>query len=155
MKKTRSKKSRDTVPFKDMLSSNMIYCGHKVRVRWTSLQNIWNGLWTRDTQERGCWLWKLRWMRTQRVQMKGVLYWLVCYTCRTGTIDFCLALAALVSPVQNIIFLTAHFSLYSVPIAQQPGQAGVLGHLSLCLCSKNGGEGGMVHWMKLNWNSEM
>jgi hypothetical protein len=39
----------------------------------------------------------------------GVLPWLVCWTRRSGTIDFCLALAALVSPVQNIIFLTAHF----------------------------------------------
>ncbi len=47
---------------------------------------------------------------------------MVCWTCRAGTIDFSLALAALVSPVQNI------FS-----IRQQPGQAGALGRLSLCL----------------------
>jgi hypothetical protein len=45
--------------------------------------------------------------------------------------DFCPALAALVSPVQNIIILTAHFFTLFVLIAQQPGQAGVLGRLSL------------------------
>jgi hypothetical protein len=66
-------------------------------------------------------------MGTQRVQMKGVLPWLVRWTRRAGTIDFCHALAALVSPVQNIIFLTSTF--YS------PGQAGVLGRLSLCQLS--------------------
>jgi hypothetical protein len=52
---------------------------------------------------------------------------------RAGTIDFCHALAALVSPVQNIIFLTAHFSTLLVSIAHQTGQAGVLGPLPLCL----------------------
>jgi hypothetical protein len=41
---------------------------------------------------------------------------------------FCLALAALVSQVQNIIFHIEHlFTLSLVPIAQQPGRAGVLG----------------------------
>jgi hypothetical protein len=45
------------------------------------------------------------------------------------------ALAALVSPVQNIIFLTVHLFTLLVPFAQQPGQAGVLGRLSLCLSS--------------------
>jgi hypothetical protein len=43
-----------------------------------------------------------------------------------GLLDFCPALAVLVSSVQNIIFLTAHFITLLVPIAQQPGQAGVL-----------------------------
>jgi hypothetical protein len=43
------------------------------------------------------------------------------------------ALAALVNPVKNIIFLTAHFFTLLVPIVQQPGQAVVLGLLSLCL----------------------
>jgi hypothetical protein len=47
---------------------------------------------------------------------------------------FCHALAALVSPVQNI-FLAAHFFTLLVPTAQQPGQAGVLGRLSLCFWS--------------------
>ncbi len=48
-------------------------------------------------------------MGTQREQTIGVLPWLVRRTRRAGTIDFCPAVAALVSPEQNIIFLTAHF----------------------------------------------
>ncbi len=63
-------------------------------------------------------------MGTQRGQIIGVLPWLVH---RAGTMDFCPALAALVSPVQNIIILTAHFFILFVLIAQQPR----LGHLSL------------------------
>ncbi len=53
--------------------------------------------------ERGgsCCLLKLRWMGTQRVQKKGVLSWLFSWACRAGTRDFCSALAALVSLVQN------------------------------------------------------
>ncbi len=58
-----------------------------------------------------------------------------CWTCSACTIDFFPALAALVSPVQNIIFLI-HFFTLSVPFAEQPGQAGLLGRLSLCLCSQ-------------------
>jgi hypothetical protein len=65
--------------------------------------------------------------------MKGVLPWLVRWARRAGTIDFCPAWAALVSPVQNIIFLPARFFTLLVPIAQQPGQAVVLGRLSQCL----------------------
>jgi hypothetical protein len=67
--------------------------------------------------------------------MKGVLPWLVPWASRVGTIDFCPALAAQVSPVQNSIFLTAHLFTFLIPIAQQPGRAVVLGLLSLCLCS--------------------
>jgi hypothetical protein len=70
-------------------------------------------------------------MGTQRVQMKGVLPLLVCWACRAGTRDFCSALAALVSTVQNIFFLTVHYFNYFVPIAQHAGQAAVLGRLSL------------------------
>jgi hypothetical protein len=53
--------------------------------------------------------------------MKGVFPWLVRLARRAGTRGFCTALAALVSPVQNI-FPPSHifFSLF-VPIAQQPG----------------------------------
>jgi hypothetical protein len=65
--------------------------------------------------------------------MKGVLPWSVRWARRAGTIDFYFALAALVRPVQNIIFLGEHFFTLLVPIAQQPGQAVVLGRLSLCL----------------------
>ncbi len=81
--------------------------------------------------ERGgpCWQLKLRWMGTQRVQMKGVLPWLVRWACRAGPRD-------LVSSVQNVFCLTVHFFNPFVPIVQQAGQAAVLGHLSLrmCLC---------------------
>jgi hypothetical protein len=37
-------------------------------------------------------------------------------------------------PVQNIIFLTADYFNSFVPIAQQAGQAAVLGRLSLSVC---------------------
>jgi hypothetical protein len=65
----------------------------------------------------------------------------------------CPVLDALVSTVQNIIFLTIHFFTLSVPIAQQPGLAVVLGRLSLCLwCRQSslltaggGGEGDKLH----------
>ncbi len=62
--------------------------------------------------------------------MTGILPWLVRWTCRSGTIDFCTASASIVSMVQNIIFFTIHFFTLLVPIAQQPGQAGVLGRMS-------------------------
>jgi hypothetical protein len=48
-------------------------------------------------------------MGTQRVQMKGVLPWLVCWACRAGTKDFYPTLAALVSPAQNLfLFFCPH-----------------------------------------------
>ncbi len=47
------------------------------------------------------------------------------------TRDFCSTLAALVGPVQNIYFLNVSFFSSLVPIAQQAGQADVLGRLSL------------------------
>jgi hypothetical protein len=52
--------------------------------------------------------------------MKGVLPWLVSWAHRAGTGDFCPALAALVSPLQNIF------------PSQQSGQA-----LMLCRLSRN------------------
>jgi hypothetical protein len=64
---------------------------------------------------------------------RGPSLQLVRWSWRAVTIDFSPALAALVSLVQNIIFLTAHFFTLTVPIAQQPGPAAVLGRLSLCL----------------------
>ncbi len=62
--------------------------------------------------------------------MKGVLPWLVRLACRVGTRDFCSALAAVVGPVQNILFHTVHYFNFFVPSAQQAGQAAVLGRLS-------------------------
>jgi hypothetical protein len=50
---------------------------------------------------------------------------------RVGTRYFCLALAALVSPVQNIFFLTLQYFNSFVPIAQQAEQTVVPGRLSL------------------------
>jgi hypothetical protein len=73
-------------------------------------------------------------MGTQRVQMKGVLPWLVRWARRVGTRDFYPALAALVSPVQNFIFFTVNYFNLCVLIAQQPGQAVVQGRLSLNVC---------------------
>jgi hypothetical protein len=56
--------------------------------------------------------------------MKGVLPWLVRWARRAGTVDFCLALAALVRPVKNSIFLTANLLTFLGPIAQKPGHRG-------------------------------
>ncbi len=72
-------------------------------------------------------------MGTQRRQKEVVLPWLVRCTSRADTVDFCPALAALVSPVQNIILLTVLFFTLLVPEVQQPGHVGVLGRLSMCL----------------------
>jgi hypothetical protein len=65
-----------------------------------------------------------------RLQMNGVIPWLVRWARRAGTIEFYPASAALVSPVQNIFFS----SIYVSPIAQQPGKAVVQGRLSLNVC---------------------
>ena len=56
--------------------------------------------------------------------MTEVLPWLFRWACRASTIDFCPVLAAPVSPVQIIIS----------PHCPYPGQAVVMGRLSLCLC---------------------
>jgi hypothetical protein len=64
----------------------------------------------------------------------GVLPWLVRWPCRVRTRDFCVALAALVGPVQNIFSsILYHFNSF-VHIAQQSGQAAMLVRLSLGLC---------------------
>jgi hypothetical protein len=68
---------------------------------------------------------------TQRVQMKRVLSRLVCYSLCARIKDFCVPLAGLVGPVQSTFILTMHHFNLLVLIAQQAGQAVVLGHLSL------------------------
>jgi hypothetical protein len=73
-------------------------------------------------------------MGAQRVQMKGVLPWLVRWACRASTRDFCSALAALVGPVQKNFSPTVHYFNSFVPVAQQAGQAAMLGRLSLSMC---------------------
>jgi hypothetical protein len=65
------------------------------------------------------------------VTIKGILSWFVRWAPCAGKIDFCPALAALVSPVQTIIFFTPHFFILLVSIARAPGQAVVLGRLPL------------------------
>ncbi len=72
-------------------------------------------------------------MGTQRVEKNGVLHWLVSWACHAGTKDFCPAFAALVSPVQNIYFLTVHYINLCVLIAQQAGHEAVLGRLSFSM----------------------
>jgi hypothetical protein len=67
----------------------------------------------------------------KRVQKKGVPPWLDHCVFRAGTRDFCSGLAAIVSTEQNIFFLTKQYFNSFVPSAQQPGQAVVLGSLSL------------------------
>jgi hypothetical protein len=71
----------------------------------------------------------------RRNRVKEVLSWLFRWARRAATLDFCSALAALVSPVQDISYLTAPFFTFLIPIAQQPWQSVVQGRLSLCLCS--------------------
>jgi hypothetical protein len=73
-------------------------------------------------------------METQRVQMKGVLTWLVHWACRAGTKDICSSLAALVGSVENIVFLIVYYFNSFVPAAQQAGQTVVPGSLSLNIC---------------------
>ncbi len=60
--------------------------------------------------------------------MKGV--------CCSGTREFCPALAAQCSrrPSSKYFFFTVPYFNSSVPIAQQAGQAVVLGRLSLSMC---------------------
>ncbi len=56
------------------------------------------------------------------------------WRCQYKRFLFSLRFAALVCPVQNIIFLTIHYFSF-VPISQQAaGQAAALGRLSLSVC---------------------
>ncbi len=77
---------------------------------------------------------KLRWMGTQRVQMKDVLPWLVRWAFMPVQETF--ILPRLLWSAQYKIFFSAPYTIFNlcVPIAQQPGQAVVPGHLSLNVC---------------------
>jgi hypothetical protein len=103
-------------PCPSLLVSCVQLCPRETRDGWHLL--------TVETQVNG----------TQRVQLKRVLPWLAHWACRAGTRDLCSALAALVGPVQNIFSLNVHYFNSFFPIAQQAGQAAVLGHLSLSIC---------------------
>jgi hypothetical protein len=48
--------------------------------------------------------------------------------------SFCFALAAVVGQVQKYVFISVHYFNSFVPIAQQAGQAAVLGRLSRSVC---------------------
>jgi hypothetical protein len=74
-------------------------------------------------------------METQGIHIKEVLSWFFCWARRAAALVFCSALAALVSPVQDISYLTAPFFTFLIPIALQPWQSVVQGRLSLCLFS--------------------
>jgi hypothetical protein len=63
--------------------------------------------------------------------MKGVLPGLVRWARRASTIDFCPALATLVSLVQNMIFLSAHFFTL---LGQSPRKLGRQACWAACLC---------------------
>ncbi len=100
--------------------------------------NIIIAVYVPENLEKGgpCWLLILRGMGTWRVQMKGVLPWVVRWACSAGTRNFCSALPALVSPAQNIFFLTEHYFNSFVPIPPPKKKAGgavVLGCLSLSM----------------------
>ncbi len=86
--------------------------------------------------ERGgpSWLLKLKWMGTQRVQMKGdpSLVGSLGLSCRYKRFLFCLGWSSRRSTTK--FFLTVHYFYLSVPNAQQAGQAAVLGRLSLTMC---------------------
>ncbi len=85
-----------------------------------------------ERQERGGW--PLLTVETENGDSKSTNDWLVRLACRAGTRTFCSALAALVGAVQNIFFLSVHYFNSCVLIAQQVGQAVVLGRLSLNMC---------------------
>ncbi len=70
---------------------------------------------------------------SKRVQMKGVLSWLVGLGAGTR---FCSPFDALVGPIAryNFFLLTIHYFSSFVPIVQQARQAAVLGRLSLSMC---------------------
>jgi hypothetical protein len=58
---------------------------------------------TVETEENG---------NSKSTKERGQFPWFVCWDRRGDSIDFCPGLAAVVSPVKNIIFLTYTFSLY-------------------------------------------
>ncbi len=88
--------------------------------------------------ERGgpCWLLKLRWMRTHRVQMKGgpSSVGSLGLSCRYNRFLFCLGCSSRQS-TKYFFFLTVHY-FNSFVVARQAGQAAMLGRLPLskCLC---------------------
>jgi hypothetical protein len=69
-------------------------------------------------------------MGTQREQMKGVVRW----ACRAGTRDFCFALTAQIGQAQKQFSPPYTIPIPLSPSPSNPGQAAVLGRLSLSTC---------------------
>jgi hypothetical protein len=89
-----------------------------------------------ERQEWGgpCWLLKLRWTGTQRVQMKGVLSLVGSLVCPVGTRDFVLPwLSSQHSTKYFFSPCTISIPLSPFPIAQQAGEAALLGRVSLSM----------------------
>jgi hypothetical protein len=89
-----------------------------------------------ERRERGgpCWLLKLRWMRTLRGQMKGVLSWLVLWACRARYKRFLFCLSCSSRPSTKYFF--PHRTLFQFLWSPSPsklgsGQEAVPGCLSL------------------------
>ncbi len=88
-----------------------------------------------ENQERrvlGVALLKLRVRGLKSTNERGPTLVAVRWAFRAGTRDFCPALATLVDPGQNIVFLTVHYFDF-VHIVQQAGHAVMLGRLSLSM----------------------
>ncbi len=98
-----------------------------------------------------CGLLKLRWMGTQRVQMNGVLLWLVRWECRASTWVFCPSLAALVGPEQNIF--SSLFSI-SIPLSTFPSKLGRQSCCDTCLLVCVSGINTALKWKKrITWEA--
>ncbi len=66
-------------------------------------------------------------------KMKGILPWLVHWSCRVGTRNFCPVLTVLVSTKYFFRVIVFYFNSF-VLTAQQSGKLVVLGRLSLSMC---------------------
>jgi hypothetical protein len=73
-----------------------------------------------------CWLLKLRWMGTQRVQMKGVPPWLVRWSCRGNTRDFLFCLCCSNRPSTSILIPLS-------PSSSKPAGIHWVGCLTVCV----------------------
>jgi hypothetical protein len=110
-----------------LIVSSTYLCVHSRRGFWP--ENL-----PRETRE-GCHLLTINNKEigdSKRTKGKGFCLGMFRWVGRAGT--FCLASAALAGPVQNIFSLAVHYFNLFVPIAQQAGQAVVLGCLSLSMC---------------------
>jgi hypothetical protein len=66
--------------------------------------------------------------------MKGVLSWLERWACRAGTRDFWFCFGCSSRPSKKYNFPNLYYFNAFFPIAQQAGQATVMGRLSFSVC---------------------